>query len=266
MVKSYVGFFALLWFTWLQVTLYDARFSVDSIFERVCKALQFGVMIAFAVVGTQFNTKDTAKYAVVFQQFSVIMLVSKVILVIQYGYVLYWVRGYRKIVTPLLIHMFSYAIGAVVCLCVVFIFDKEKKSNAYFAWYIVAVGEALAVFISSSRWRSVSFKRTHLHERVGLLTLIILGEGVIILTKSMTYVTKGGNYSSAVIGQIISSTVIIVSRHPLLPRGLFVPTGPFFYPAEVPFHSSPRSPSRGTPYLRSRSPLPPRTPSGRSFY
>lgn len=47
-LSQYVGFFALLWFTWYQVSLYDVRFSMDSMAERVCKALQFGVMIGFA--------------------------------------------------------------------------------------------------------------------------------------------------------------------------------------------------------------------------
>lgn len=214
-VKSYIGFFALLWFNWLQVTLYDCRFSVDSVFERVCKGLHLGVMIAFAVVGTQFDTSATAKYAFVFQQFSVIMMVSKIILLFQYGYVLFWVRGQSKIIIPLLIHMVAYTVGAIICLGVVFSFDKERESYGYLAWYAIALVEALAVFISSSRWRSVSFKRTHLNERVGLLTLIILGEGIIVLAKSMNYVTRAENYSPAVTGQIISSTLIIVSSsHP----------------------------------------------------
>lgn len=208
-MKSYIGFFALLWFNWLQVALYDVRFSVDSVFERVCKGLHLGIMIAFAVVGTQFDASDTAKSAVVFQQFSVIMMVSKVILLIQYSYVLFWVRGHGKIVIPLLIHILTFTLGAAVCVGLVFTFEKGKTSRSYLAWYGVALLEALAVFISSSRWRSVSFKRTHLHERVGLLTLIILGEGVIVLTKSMNFVTKAQNYSPAVTGQIISSTLII---------------------------------------------------------
>lgn len=69
----------------------------------------------------------------------------------------------------------------------------------------------MVVFASSSQWRSVSFKRTNLNERVGLLTLIILKEGVIVLCKSMAYVTKGQNYSPSVIGQIIASVLLIVS-------------------------------------------------------
>ncbi|KAI4181642.1 MAG: hypothetical protein L6R41_006506, partial [Letrouitia leprolyta] len=208
-VKSYIGFFALLWFNWLQVTLYDVRFGVDSIFERVCKALHLGIMIAFAVVGTQFNTNDTAKYSDTFQQFSAIMMVSKLILLIQYGYVLLWVRGHTKVVAPLLIHMTAFAIGAIICLGLIFSFNHHTQSLSYVAWYVIAILEAFTVFASSSRWRSVSFKRSNLNERVGLLTLIILGEGVIVLTKSMGYITKGDNYSPAIIGQITASVLII---------------------------------------------------------
>ncbi|KAI4094109.1 MAG: hypothetical protein LQ339_007570 [Xanthoria mediterranea] len=208
-VKSYVGFFALLWFNWLQVTLYDVRFGVDSVFERVCKALHLGVMIAFAVVGTQFDTSDTAKNFVNFQQFSCIMLVSKVILLVQYGYILFWVRGHSKVVAPLLIHIAVYATGAVICLGLIFSFNDHTHTLSYVAWYVIAIIEALVIFASSSRWRSASFMRTNLNERVGLLTLIILGEGVIVLTKSMVYVTKGQNYSPAVIGQIIASVLVI---------------------------------------------------------
>ncbi|KAI4176097.1 MAG: hypothetical protein LQ346_007956 [Caloplaca aetnensis] len=209
-VKSYIGFFALLWFNWLQVTLYDVRFGVDSIFERVCKALHLGIMIAFAVVGTQFNTNDTATYSVTFQQFSCIMMISKLILLVQYGYILFWVRGHAKVVAPLLIHMAAFATGAIICLGLIFSFNDHTQSSSYLAWYVIAVLEALTVFVSSSWWRSVSFKRSNLNERVGLLTLIILGEGVIVLTKSMSSVTKGANYSPAITGQIIASVLIIV--------------------------------------------------------
>ncbi|KAL8872026.1 MAG: hypothetical protein Q9174_002269 [Haloplaca sp. 1 TL-2023] len=208
-VKSYVGFFALLWFNWLQVTLYDVRFGVDSVFERVCKALHLGVMIAFAVVGTQFDTSDTAKNFVNFRQFSAVMLISKVILLAQYGYILFWVRGHSKVVAPLLIHIAVFATGAVICLGLIFSFNEHTHTLSYVAWYVIAIIEAFVILASSSQWRSASFKRTNLNERVGLLTLIILGEGIIVLSKSLVYVTRGENYSSAVIGQIIASVLVI---------------------------------------------------------
>ena len=45
--------------------------------------------------------------------------------------------------------------------------------------YVVSTVEALLVFGISSYFRTISFQETNLVERVGLLTLIILGEGII---------------------------------------------------------------------------------------
>lgn len=45
-LTAYIGFFALLWLTWYQVSLYDVRFSADSVFERVAKGIHFGVMVS----------------------------------------------------------------------------------------------------------------------------------------------------------------------------------------------------------------------------
>lgn len=44
-VASYILFFIILWFTWFQTSLYDIRFSVDSFYERVIKAIHFLVMM-----------------------------------------------------------------------------------------------------------------------------------------------------------------------------------------------------------------------------
>ena len=54
-LTAYIGFFSLLWLTWYQVSLYDVRFSADSVFERSAKAFHFGVMVGFAVIGPQWK-------------------------------------------------------------------------------------------------------------------------------------------------------------------------------------------------------------------
>lgn len=70
--------------------------------------------------------------------------------------------------------------------------------------------EALAVITISCIWRVVSFKHTHLVERVGLLTLIIMGEGIIGLSKSVSTILQ---HSAAVtgsdIGVIVAGVLLI---------------------------------------------------------
>jgi hypothetical protein len=52
---TYIGFFGILWSCWFQVTLHDVRFARDSIYERVCKTIQFVVFVGLALVGSNFN-------------------------------------------------------------------------------------------------------------------------------------------------------------------------------------------------------------------
>ncbi|KAL8883212.1 MAG: hypothetical protein Q9192_007352 [Flavoplaca navasiana] len=99
--------------------------------------------------------------------------------------------------------------------------------------------EALAVFLSSSQWPCVSFQLTSLSERCGLLTLIILGEGIIVLSKSMNYVVKGQNFSSGTIAQIVSAYFIYMlyfdsrTKHPPSPT-----LHHFWALAHFPFHTA----------------------------
>ncbi|KAL8830519.1 MAG: hypothetical protein Q9170_005694, partial [Blastenia crenularia] len=212
-ILSYIGFFAILWFSWLQVVLFDVRFGVDSLFERVAKLIHFGVMITFAIVGTRFDPSRRMETHVTMKQMSIVLLVSRVVLIAQYASVMLWVRGNKKILTPLAMHIVAFAVGAILCLGFFFTFTLGSSGQAYIVWYIIIVLEALAVFFISSHWPTVGFKYTNLNERCGLLTLIILGEGIIVLTKSMNYLVQGENFSRSIIAQIISAVLIIYSTY-----------------------------------------------------
>jgi hypothetical protein len=54
-LAAYVGFFAIIWSSWFQITLHDVRFSRDSVYERICKVIQMITFVAFALVGSKFH-------------------------------------------------------------------------------------------------------------------------------------------------------------------------------------------------------------------
>lgn len=210
-LASYIGFMTLMWFTWLQTSLFDVRFGTESVFSRICKACSFGVMTGFAIVGPQFRTYEVEKYTRAFRSMSLILMASRLILMLQYGVVLYYLRPYwKKTLVPLAVIMATLFIAAIIFLGLTFSFHNDENSKAYIGWYVVVGVEAFATIATSSKWRIIGFKHTHLVERVGLLTLIIMGEGIIGLTKAVTYIMKGSTYlSSSVIGQIICAVLII---------------------------------------------------------
>lgn len=53
-------------------------------------------------------------------------------------------------------------------------------------WYILMVLETIGVTTISSFWRMLSFKKTHLMDRMSLLTMIVIGEGAIGVTKTVS--------------------------------------------------------------------------------
>lgn len=81
---AYIGFLGVIWFTWLQVTLFDTRFARDSVFERVCKAAQLSVMVGFASAGTRFTTRIQDENVWAFQSLSFLLAGSRTLLAIQY--------------------------------------------------------------------------------------------------------------------------------------------------------------------------------------
>lgn len=61
-------------------------------------------------------------------------------------------------------------------------------------------------------WRIVSFKYTHIVERLQLLTLIIIGEGIIGMIKSVACITKGqakNNFTE--LESVVAAVVLLVS-------------------------------------------------------
>lgn len=93
---SYVGFLGVIWFTWLQVTLFDIRFARDSVFERICKAIQLGVMVGFASAGTRFTTHVQDENVWAFQSLTAILAGSRLLLATQYTINVAFMRSSMK--------------------------------------------------------------------------------------------------------------------------------------------------------------------------
>lgn len=166
-----------------QVTLYDVRFSTDSIFERLAHVCHFGVMVGLAIIGPQFDDPDTIPWTTL-QQLSLILMSSRGVLFLQYCSTLYFSWSYRSARLPLVAVLISLAVAVIVYLALSFTFAAELAGNAYIAWYIVSVFEVGAAIAIAGKWHVVSFKGTHLTERMTCLTLIIVSHSCGLFQKA----------------------------------------------------------------------------------
>jgi hypothetical protein len=122
-----------MFWTWMQTSLFDVRFSSDSYFHRACKLVSFGVFTGFAIVGPSFDTSSASHDAAAFKAMSLILMVSRLALAMQYGVVLWYVRGYKKVFAPLLLHIGTLVVSATVFLLLTFSF-KYKKIGGEFVY------------------------------------------------------------------------------------------------------------------------------------
>jgi low temperature requirement protein LtrA len=81
-----------------------------------------------------------------------------------------------------------YALSAIAFGAMTPAFQQEEKAHRgfYTVWYAVMGFESVAVIAISCFWKMLSFKKTHLMERMSLLTLIVIGEGAIGATKTVS--------------------------------------------------------------------------------
>ena len=213
-LRSYLGYFTMIWFTWFQNTMFDVRFSNDSVFERICKALQFGVMTGFAITGPGYQTglepgSDEALLAISsFRTLSFILMASRLILSFQYCIALWWLKDYKKARLPMIGHILIMFTSAMIFLGLSFAFNERQSEDVLAGWYVTFVLESVLVNVISGRTPFLSFRSTVLIERLGLLTLIILGEGVISMSNALNSVGTDNWYGPPIIGQIICCVVI----------------------------------------------------------
>ena len=169
-------------------------------------------MTGLAVVGPNYDPNEPEENANFFQALALILMVSRLVLAAQYAIAWWWTKDYKKAHLPLIGHVIIEFITAMVFLGLSFTFHRTTDQSVLhgdIGFYVMSAVEAAGVLSLSGRTKFLSFRKTAIVERLGLLTLIILGEGVIGLTSLIRKAGTDSNFTSNTIGQIISSIVII---------------------------------------------------------
>jgi low temperature requirement protein LtrA len=116
---------------------------------------------------------------------------SRLLLAVQYSVVLGFClrKKFRKLTLPLISCVATFFVAAAVFFVMTLAFRAKVGTvsrGIYSIWWIVMASEALIIITVSCTWRMLSFKATHLPERLGLLTLIVIGEGAIGVSKTVS--------------------------------------------------------------------------------
>ncbi|KAF9096637.1 hypothetical protein BGX23_010815 [Mortierella sp. AD031] len=161
----YCGWFTILWWMWLSQTMFDVRFSTDDLLNRIWKLIQLFALAGFAGNGDHFTSTNSNGFAL-----------SYAVLVGQYFIV--WIHAPdKRCRQPILYYMSANFVSFIMWWASAFLIEYLSDQARYGIWFS-AIGIEVLTNIALANNPTVTFVGSHLPERLGLFTLIILGESV----------------------------------------------------------------------------------------
>jgi low temperature requirement protein LtrA len=178
-LSNFFGFLFLfipVWWSWIGTTFFATRFYSDDLGHRLLLLLQMGGAGAMAVnISSAFNNN--------FSGFALSYAFMRLILVIEYVRVIRTIK-YSESANPLVKrYIIGFSIAAIIWLISAFVPIIEIR----FALWVIGLTIDFATPISTSKLTSKFAPHiSHLPERMGLFTLIVLGESIVGIVNGMT--------------------------------------------------------------------------------
>ena len=175
-------------------------------------------MVVFAAVGPQFkigeeyDDRGRPTYPSL-RALTLALMGSRIILAFQYAQTGYFFhKHYQPSLKPMTILVATYLCAAGAYGALYASFDRRQTNYEDVAWYGVGIFETASMTWVSCTWRKLlSFKGTHLVQRMSLLTLIILGEGAISLAKQCQVIAEASTFqwTATNVGTVTSALLIL---------------------------------------------------------
>ncbi len=163
---KYSVLFISIWYSWVGFTFYADRFETEETSYRI---LTFGGMLAVTAFSLTFGGAFTAAGDTAFL---ICFILVRAFLLILYARAAYFVPLARVYCVQ-----FIKGLGISVALVAIsYFFDAPVK---YYFWAAAMLTEFAIPFFNIPATRQIPIDRSHIPERFGLFTIIVLGEVVI---------------------------------------------------------------------------------------
>ena len=182
------GLFVAVWWAWIGYTVYADRFDTDDLLHRVLVLAGMLAVIAMALSVHDALHGGSAQFAVAF------VAVRGIVLVLNAR-----ARRHAAPARPLLnLFLTAFSIGASLWLLSVFVPEPAR----YVLWGLALLIELSAPWVGRRQIVKAPVHASHLIERFGLFTLIVLGESVISVAQGAAKVEDwtAGTLAAAVGG------------------------------------------------------------------
>jgi len=193
-VFGYVGLFIPLWWAWASYSFYADRYDTDDLGQRLLAVVQM-LAIALMAVSISGDTADSTR------AFAIANVIAWIVLIAMYTRARRHVEGTRDLVT-------GYIKGFSLATAIWFVSIFVQPPWRYWMW---AIGQFISMY-TPYYFRKIQAKvpldASHLPERFGLFTILVLGESIAATVAGLAH--EGWETSpviAAMIGVVIASSL-----------------------------------------------------------
>ena len=173
-VFSYLASFALVWWLWASHTFYADRYDTDDLIYRFLAGAQ---MVAVALIAVSLSLGEAGST----QVFALGYAGARLILLLLYA------RAYRHVAgTRDLVRGYLVGFGASSLLWVISIAVPEPAR--FWVWGIAFAVDLATPFAVRKIQAAAPLDVSHLPERFGLFTILVLGEAIVAVTIGLSHV------------------------------------------------------------------------------
>ncbi len=171
---SYAAYFLLVWWLWASHTFYADRYDTDDLVYRFFAG---GQMVAIAILAASVSTGPSGSTMV----FAAAYAAARILLLFLYARAYKYVPATRQLVRGYLI---GFGVAAVIWIISIFV----PTPTRFWLWGLALAIDLATPFVVRKAQAAAPLDVSHLPERFGLFTILVLGETIVAVTVGLGHV------------------------------------------------------------------------------
>jgi low temperature requirement protein LtrA len=173
-IAVYLAYFVLVWWLWASHTFYADRYDTDDLLYRLLAGAQ---MVAVAVIAVSVSVGEAGST----QAFAIGYTAAWFILLALYARAFRHVPETRELVR-------GYLVGFGAASLIWFVSIVVPEPARFWLWAVALTVDLVTPFALRKIQAAVPLDVSHLPERFGLFTILVLGESIVAVTVGLSHV------------------------------------------------------------------------------
>lgn len=192
---KFLALFAPVWWSWVGFTFYADRFETN---ETIYRVLTFAAMLCVAALAVNLEKAFSAAGDAPFVFCYVLVRVVLIALYVRAAYHVPLARSFC------LQYIYGFSFAAALWLASLLAAPPIR----YWIWAAAVLAELLTPFLNIRNTKTTPFDQSHIPERFGLFTIIVLGEAVVALANGASKVEwTASTVAAAAIGFALAACI-----------------------------------------------------------